>query len=188
MKIKKTKEEMYTQRLNIRRFCDKDVLPYFKLFANPRVHCFEDEKPESIEKARQEVLKKANRHDGSELAVCLKETDEFMGTVFGVWEGDTFNVCWNFLPEYGGMGYAYEAAEAYLEFLFNEKGARRIYAYVEDYDVRSQNLCKKLGMRREGIFKEYISFIKKSDGTPLYENTMQFAILKKEWNKRKSNP
>lgn len=58
--------------------------------------------------------------------------------------------------------------------------ARRIYAYVES----SQRLCKKLGMRQEGLFKEFISFINNPDGTPLYENTMQFAILKKEWNKQ----
>jgi hypothetical protein len=36
-------------------------------------------------------------------------------------------------------------------------------------------------MRREGMFMEFVSFIKNADGTPLYENTMQYAILKKEW-------
>jgi len=35
-------------------------------------------------------------------------------------------------------------------------------------------------MRQEGLFIEYI--VKNVDGTPKYENTMQFAILKKEWN------
>jgi ribosomal-protein-alanine N-acetyltransferase len=59
---------------------------------------------------------------------------------------------------------------------------RRIYAYVEDYNIASQNLCRKLGMRQEGRFKEYISFVNHPDGTPIYENTMQFAVLKKEWN------
>jgi hypothetical protein len=39
-------------------------------------------------------------------------------------------------------------------------------------------------MRKEGEFKEFISFVKSSDGTPHYENTFQFAILKKEWEKR----
>ncbi len=36
-------------------------------------------------------------------------------------------------------------------------------------------------MRREGLFKEFVSFVKNPDGTPHYENTMQYAILKKEW-------
>ncbi len=59
--------------------------------------------------------------------------------------------------------------------------ARRIYVCVEDYNISSQRLCEKLGMRQEGLFKEFISFINNPDGTPLLENTMQFIILKKEW-------
>lgn len=36
-------------------------------------------------------------------------------------------------------------------------------------------------MRKEGCFVEYISFVQHEDGTPKYENTLQYAILKKEW-------
>ena len=36
-------------------------------------------------------------------------------------------------------------------------------------------------MRKEGLFKEYVSFVNNEDGTPIYENTYQYAILKKEW-------
>ena len=77
---------------------------------------------------------------------------------------------------------SYESAKAYVDYLFNDLNARRIYAYVEDYNLSSQKLCKKLGMRQEGLFKEFISFVNNPDGSPCYENTMQFAILKKEWN------
>ena len=83
---------------------------------------------------------------------------------------------------YTGKGYAYEAAHAFFDYLFNEKGARRIYAYTEDYNKPSQRLCEKLGMRREGLFLEFISFVNYPDGTPHYENTYQYAILRKEWN------
>ena len=46
-------------------------------------------------------------------------------------------------PEYHGKGYAYESAHAFFDYLFKEKGARRIYAYTEDYNVPSQKLCGK---------------------------------------------
>ena len=36
-------------------------------------------------------------------------------------------------------------------------------------------------MRFEGLFKEFVSFVKNADGSPRYENTMQWAILKSEW-------
>lgn len=50
------------------------------------------------------------------------------------------------------------------------------------YNLSSQRLCEKLGMRREGLFVEFVSFVSNPDGTPRYENTMQYAILKKEWD------
>ena len=56
-------------------------------------------------------------------------------------------------------------------YLFTEKEARRIYAYTEDYNLPSQKLCEKLGMRREGMFMEFVSFINDENGNPIYENT-----------------
>ena len=61
------------------------------------------------------------------------------------------------------------------------KGARRIYVYVDDYNARSQHLCEKLGLRREGLFREFVSFVDDADGNPVYENTLQYALLKEEW-------
>ena len=86
---------------------------------------------------------------------------------------------------YHGKGYAYEAAHAFFDYLFCEKDARRIYAYTEDDNLPSQHLCERLGMRREGMFLEFVSFVSNPDGTPHYENTIQYAILKKEWMNRK---
>ena len=54
-------------------------------------------------------------------------------------------------------------------------------SYTEDTNLPSQQLCERLGMRREGLFMEFVSFVNNEDGTSLYENTMQYAILKKEW-------
>lgn len=30
-------------------------------------------------------------------------------------------------------------------------------------------------------FREFVSFVNDADGNPIYENTYQYAILKKEW-------
>ena len=35
-------------------------------------------------------------------------------------------------------------------------------------------------MRHEGCFKEFISFVNNPDGTPKYEDTCVYAVLKKE--------
>ena len=83
--------------------------------------------------------------------------------------------------EYHTKGYTYEAAYAFFDYLFHQKGTRRIDAYTKDYNVPRQKLCEKLGMRCEGMFMDFVSFINDANGNPIYENTIQYAILKKEW-------
>lgn len=175
-----------TERLVIRMYREKDFPAYYRLIANPRVNCFRNPECGSMEEVRREFMEKIRSSDASELAVVQKSTDTFMGLLFGGYEEneDTFGVGWNFLPEYGKKGYAYEAAKAYFSFLFNELAIRRITAFTEDDNLPSQRLCEKLGMRREGLFREFISFVNNPDGSPHYENTYTWAILKKEWEKQ----
>ena len=176
-----------TKRLILRQFRESDAEDVLEYLATPAVHCFYDMKLNSLEEAKEEMKKRAE--DDLYLAIVLKESGKVIGEVFAHPEGtdpegeamDTFSPCWMLNQNYTGKDYAYEAAHAYFDFLFNERGARRLYAYTEDYNIPSQRLCERLGMRREGLFMEFVSFINNPDGTPRYENTMQYAILKKEW-------
>ena len=92
------------------------------------------------------------------------------------------NVGWHFNKRFEGKGFACEAAAGLLDYLFREAGARRIYGFVEDDNIRSKRLCERLGMRREGCFKEFVTFVNNPDGSPKYEDTCVYAILEKEWN------
>lgn len=170
-----------TERLIIRNFSKGDAAGLWDYLSQPRVNCFIDEKLNTIEDAVVNV--KQRERDELQLAVCLKDDDKIIGNLFArKEEPDTYSVGWQFNGKYEGKGYASEAARTYLSFLFNEKNTRRIYAYVEDTNLRSQKLCERLGMRKEGCFKEFISFTQNEDGTPKYENTLQYAVLKKEWS------
>lgn len=170
-----------TERLTIRRFEQGDAEGLFDYFAAPRVNCFANEKLDTITQAKAEVEKKS--WDATQLAVCLKEDNSLIGNLFAIKENDTYSVGWNLNPKFGGQGFALEAAKGLFHYLFTQKSARRIYCYVEEDNLSSQKLCKRLGMRQEALFVEFISFVKNADGSPRYENTMQFAILKKEWEK-----
>lgn len=179
-------EYFRTERLVVRPFKEGDAEALLDYFEKPRVNCFMDEQLNSPEEAKAEVLKRST--DRSQYAVCLPD-DTLIGNLFAYPERDedTFSVGWNINPKYEGKGLAFEAAKGLLEYLFTKKNARRIYGYVEEDNIRSQNLCKRLGMRPEGTFVEYISFVKNPDGTPKYENTMQFAILRREWEAQKAS-
>lgn len=181
-----------TERLILRPFLKSDVEDVFEYLKEPTVNCFTCMKLNSLEEARIEVAKREKETDYL-FAIVLKETGKVIGEIEAYPEThaphkentilDTFSPCWMLNTKYHGKGYAYEAARAFYEYLFSQKGARRIYAYTEDYNFSSQHLCEKLGMRREGIFMEFVSFINDTEGNPIYENTIQYAILKKEWNR-----
>ena len=177
-----------TERLILRPFTLDDAADVLEYLAVPAVNCFACMKLDSLEAAKAELAHRIG--DAFYLAIVLKESGKVIGELFGHPEGtgpedetmDTFSPCWMLNQAYQGKGYAYEAAHAYFDCLFNQKGIRRIYAYTEDDNISSQRLCEKLGMRREGLFVEFVSFVSNQDGTPHYENTIQYAILRKEWN------
>ena len=180
-----------TDRLILRAFQDGDAEELYEYLKDPTVNCFACMKLHSIDEAQEGVLKRMKDAEYC-LAIVLKDTGKVIGEIDAHPETsqpdgvdsmalDTFSPCWMLNTAYQGKGYAYEAARAFYDYLFYEKGARRIYAYTEDYNIPSQKLCEKLGMRREGLFMEFVSFVNDANGDPIYENTMQYAILKREW-------
>ena len=183
-----------TDRLILRPFLETDAADVYEYLKEPSVNCFACMRLNSLEEARAEV----KRHLGEteyHFAIALKDSGKVIGEIEAYPEPgdphgsgdsprDTFSPCWMLNENYQGKGYAFEAARAFFDYLFSQKGARRIYAYTEDYNLASQRLCEKLGMRREGVFLEFISFVTQPDGSPRYENTVQYAILKKEWDRQ----
>lgn len=180
-----------TERLVLRPFVESDAEDVFEYLHEPTVNCFACMKLDSLQAAKAEMKKRAGETEYY-FAITLKESGKVIGEIDAYPETgephadensvrDTFSPCWMLNGAYQGKGYAYEAAHAFIDYLFKQKNARRIYAYVEDYNTSSRHLCEKLGMRKEGVFMEFVSFVNHPDGTPRYENTCQYAILKKEW-------
>ena len=178
-----------TARLYLRHFRNGDEYDLFEYLSEPEVNCFLQMKTDDMAQAQKAVEERIGNKNEEFFAVCLKETGKVIGEVFycrDKQEDDTVSPCWMFNKKYQGNGYAYEAASALLDYLFGNLSVRRIYAYTEDYNFSCQRLCEKLGMRREGLFKEFVSFINNPDGSPKYENTIQYAILRKEWAGRRA--
>ena len=180
-----------TERLLLRPFRPEDAADVYEYLKAPMVRCFAAMKTDSPEAARRAVQERAAKSEFCFAIVC-KDTGRVIGEIEALPESsapdrkdaakDTFSPCWMLHPDRHGKGYAFEAAEAFFDYLFRQKGARRIYAYTEDYNLPSQRLCEKLGMRREGLFREFVTFVNDENGNPIYENTMQYAILKSEWD------
>lgn len=173
-----------SQRIVIRNFQPKDAVGMLEYLSAPRVNCFADER---LHTEAEALARMAQTPDGLlRYAVSLKDSGFLIGEVFAVREvPDTYNVGWIFNTHFEGKGLALEAATAFLDHLFRACGARRIYGYVEDDNLRSKRLCERLGMRYEGCMKEFISFVCYPDGAPRYEDTCIYAILNKEWTEQR---
>ncbi len=181
-----------TERLILRPFTADDAADLYEYLKEPGAHCFTEMKLASPQDAEEEIKRRMN--DELYFAIVPKDVNRAVGEIFVHSEpnerkdmpDDTFFPCWMLNLKYSGRGYAYEAASAVFDYLFRNRGARRIYAYADEDNLRSRHLCEKLGMRQEGIFLEYVSFVSNPDGTPHYENTYQFALLRSEWEKMHS--
>ena len=179
-----------TERLVLRPFVLDDAEDVYEYLREPLVSCFSDMKLDSLAAARALMEERCKDREYC-LAIVLKDCGKVIGEMEAHPEpkdsdglcgsAETFSPCWMLNKRYHGKGYAYEAAHAFFDYLFLQKGARRIYAYTEVYNLSSRKLCGRLGMRQEGLFKKFISFVKDENGDPVYEDTMEWAILRKEW-------
>ena len=184
-----------TERLILRTFREEDAEDLYEYLKEPMVHCFACMKLNTLEDAQNAVLERIKDKEYY-FAIVLKENGKVIGEIDAMPETaspdeknavlDTFSPCWMLHPDYHGKGYAFEAAKAFFDYLFYQKNARRIYTFTEDYNLASQKLCQKLGMRQEGLFREFVTFVNDTDGNPIYENTIQWAILKWEWDAQPS--
>lgn len=188
-----------TERLVLRPFRENDAADVLEYLSGPLPHCFADLKLNTLDEARAEVVKRGADTEYC-FAIVLKESGKVIGEIdadpstyvppmlrskeTAPPPPDTFSPSLILNAAYHGKGFACEATYALFDYLFTRKGVRRIFAYVDDYNARSQHLCEKLGLRREGLFTEFVSFVRDAEGNPVYENTLQYAILKEEWMNR----
>ncbi|MEU8237421.1 GNAT family N-acetyltransferase [Actinoplanes missouriensis] len=113
------------------------------------------------------------------LGVETRETGDLVGDVVLFHrsrEHLTGELGYVFNPDFGGRGYATEAAHAMLGLGFREFGLHRIMARIDERNTASANVARRLGMRREARLVENEFF--KGEWT----NELQFAMLAREWS------
>jgi len=91
-------------------------------------------------------------------AICNKNNGKLMGHIeFYAWFGDhTYEIGWAINPEFHRCGVAYEAAFAVLKYGFQRLGIHRVIATAQPENTASYRLMEKLGMVREGHFRQCI--------------------------------
>jgi RimJ/RimL family protein N-acetyltransferase len=171
-----------TSRLLIRQFQEQDYRSLFEYLSNPIIYRFEPGEPISLEKARELTLERAQGTDF--WAVVLKNDLKMVGHLyfkqiepkeFLTWElGYIFN------PAFQNKGYATESAYGLIQYGFEHLGIHRVIAHCNPENIASWRVLEKIGMKREGYFRKNVFFHTTPDGSPLWIDTYEYAILKED--------
>lgn len=116
-----------------------------------------------------------------QLAVCTKENNRLIGDIgIHFLADDQTEIGYTIAPDFQGQGYAAEALNAVIGYLFIDLNKHRIIASVDPDNIKSIKLLIKLGMRKEAHFVKSI----KMNGT--WFDDCVYVILNEEWNNLKS--
>lgn len=136
-----------TERLLLRNYKEEDFSDIMEYFSNEEVSRYEDFYPMSENQVKKIIAEWKNMDN--RFVAELKECHKVVGSV-GYWIDEDGHHCidYDFNPEFGGNGYATEACEALLHYLFHTKEISEVYG---DCDVRNEaswKLLERLGFER----------------------------------------
>jgi RimJ/RimL family protein N-acetyltransferase len=174
---------IHTDRLIIRFFKDTDFSDHHQLMCDPEVVRYLYEEPLiDVSKARIHFESRLNSRSLEEncwLNVVVECDGRFVGELgLSLKPQRMCEVGYVFLKKEGGRGFATEAVRMLLLKAFSVLNAHRVFGRLDARNVRSAQLLERLGMRREGIFRE-TEFIKGE-----WTDEAQYAILEDEWRSR----
>lgn len=180
---------METERLIMRPFEARDVDPFWQYRADPEVARYQGwSVPYTREMAVDFVEYMASIPAGEpgkwfQYALELKTTGQLIGDVGFVRlqrEPRQAEIGFTLAQAYQRQGYASEAVNRLLDYLFTEFELHRVRGNCDPQNTDSARLMERVGMRREGLFIESIWF-KGQWGDELW-----YAILRREWEALRS--
>lgn len=174
------KKTITTERLELRIFEEADAKTVARLCNNYNIYkgTLYLPYPYSIEDALSWIehhLDNFLAEKSYEFAVTDKQTGQLSGAIalsnnprfdhgeLAYWIGE----------EYWGKGYATEAAQAMLQFAFQEKQYHKVFARYFASNPASGKVLEKIGMKKEGTFADHI----KKEGR--YEDLIYYGIINK---------
>ncbi len=174
-----------TGRLILREF-SADDWPALHLYgSDPEVMRWLHLLPNSEEHSREVVeqfisYQSEEPRTRYELAITLASTGELIGGtgIRMVWPGNKeASMGYVLRRDSWGRGYATEAARETLRIGFEALEAHRVFGDVDTENAGSIMVLEKLGMTREGMFRQ--SFWSPAHGS--WRDVYHYAILEDEW-------
>ncbi|MEZ4673848.1 MAG: GNAT family protein [Caldilineaceae bacterium] len=169
-----------TERLCIRPFRNTDWPAVHGYMSLPAAILYMAKSVMS-EAETQEYIQKQLGDDATDFALIRLADNQLIGhMVFHPWFAPrTYEIGWIVHPAYQRRGYASEAALALLRYGFEEMDLHRIIATCQPENPASYRVMEKIGMRREGHFRQCID-----RGNDTWWDEYFYALLADEWQER----
>ncbi len=166
--------DIRTARLIIRNYKESDLADIMKYFSNEEVSRYEDFYPMS-EKQVRDIITEWKAMD-NRLVVALKENQVVIGSI-GYWVDEEGHHCidYDFNPGYYGKGYATEAGDALIQYLFGMTDIDAIYGDCDVRNVSSWKLLERLGFQRIKRFDNQ-SYKNDAMGNPILISTYLYEL------------
>ncbi len=153
-------EDVMKYALLDRYTCKEDIIPYFrKLLDNNKM---------------------VQNRENYAYAVYLRSNGEFIGFAdIEVHNQNIYGGCgeigYFLLPKFWGNGFATEIANMLLKICFNQLKLHRVCASCNSNNLRSEQIMKKIGMIKEGLFRK----ARFKNGN--WDDELKYSILVEEW-------
>ncbi|AMA62516.1 acetyltransferase family protein [Kurthia sp. 11kri321] len=170
-----------TERVILRLFKEEDWEAVYAYTSQADVMHYIPEGVFSKEDAKRFVLE--NKGEKARyFPIIEKSSNQLIGHLFFEpnFGTHTYEIGWVMNPCYTGKGYASEAAEAMIQYGFTELDLHRIVATCQPENIASWRIMEKIGMRKEGLFKQCIPT---ADG---WWDEFYYAILADEYKKSRA--
>lgn len=173
-----------TDRLLLRRFTLNDTDDIVELVSHPSVARVGSKIKASATEVKKHIelqnsLQPFELDKCFDLGIELKGENKIIGFVGLIRKNHKQGeVGWALNIGYRGKGYATEAAKALISYGFEKLALHRIWADTSNMNVPSLKVMDRLGMRREGHYRES----EYQDGK--WIDVLVYAILADEWRVR----
>ena len=174
-----------TARLTLRPYVADDLDALYDIQSRPEVTRYLLYDVRDRDQVRgilqQRIQADGPERDAVDLAVVLPDTGALIGDVvlfLRSKEHRQGEIGYLFHPDYGGRGYATEAASMLLRLGFEDYGLHRIIGRIDARNTASARVLERLGMRREAHFVQ--NEIVKGE----WSDEVVYAMLEDEWRSR----
>jgi len=171
-------------RLLLRRLEPRDSGAVFAYRSAPRVYEYQLWVPENEQEVREFIHHKIaalpnTKGTWFQFAVCLRDGGELIGDCgirFPEDDEEQVEIGITLSPAHQSRGYAAEALESLLQYVFGTLGKHRVFASVDPENRACIKLLERVGMRREAHHIESLRFRGR------WVDDLIFALLSREWH------